>query len=45
MTGNGWLQILVFFLLVVACATPLGVYMKRVFEREHTFADIILSTD
>ncbi len=39
MTGNGWLQIFIFFLLVLACATPLGVYMKRVFEREHTFAD------
>ncbi len=39
MTGNGWLQIFIFFLLVLACATPLGVYMTRVFEREHTFAD------
>ena len=39
MTGNGWLQIVTFYLLVVACAKPLGVYMKRVFEREHTFAD------
>lgn len=39
MTANGWLQIFVFFALVVACAKPLGLYMSRVFEREHTFAD------
>jgi len=32
MTFNGWLQIIVFFLLVVAVTKPLGVYMFRVFE-------------
>ena len=39
MTANGWLQIFVFFALVLVCAKPLGLYMARVFEREHTFAD------
>ena len=42
MTANGWLQICFFFLLVLACAKPLGMYMARVFERKHTFADPIL---
>src|SRR5580693_6080410 len=41
MTANGWFQICFFFALVLACAKPLGVYMARVFEREHTFADSI----
>ncbi|MDQ2833813.1 MAG: potassium-transporting ATPase subunit KdpA [Acidobacteriota bacterium] len=39
MTANGWFQIFFFFALVLVCAKPLGVYMARVFEREHTFAD------
>ena len=34
MTANGWLQILVFFALVVAVTRPLGVFMYRVFEGE-----------
>jgi K+-transporting ATPase ATPase A chain len=39
MTANGWMQIFVFFALVLVCARPLGLYMARVFERERTFAD------
>lgn len=39
MTVNGWFQIFFFFALVLVCAKPLGLYMARVFEREHTFAD------
>jgi K+-transporting ATPase ATPase A chain len=39
MTANGWFQICFFFALVLVCAKPLGLYMTRVFEREHTFAD------
>src|SRR5216684_179811 len=39
MTANGWFQICVFFALVLVCAKPLGIYIARVFEREHTFAD------
>ncbi|CAN5442854.1 potassium-transporting ATPase subunit KdpA [soil metagenome] len=41
MTANGWFQIAIFFALVLVCAKPLGLYMARVFEREHTFADRI----
>lgn len=42
MTANGWLQILVFFALVLAVTKPLGIYMARVFERERTFLDPVL---
>ncbi len=39
MTINGWLQIFLFFTIVLALTKPIGIYMARVFEREHTFAD------
>jgi K+-transporting ATPase ATPase A chain len=39
MTWNGWLQILLFFGIILLITKPLGVYMARVFERERTFAD------
>jgi K+-transporting ATPase ATPase A chain len=42
MTANGWLQILLFFALVLLCAKPAGLYMARVFERESTWLDILL---
>ncbi|MBC7976079.1 MAG: potassium-transporting ATPase subunit KdpA [Myxococcales bacterium] len=32
MTPNGWLQIIVFFLIILAITKPLGAYMFRVFE-------------
>jgi K+-transporting ATPase ATPase A chain len=34
MTAIGWLQIIVFFVAIVAVTKPLGVYMFRVFEGE-----------
>jgi len=33
MTANGWVQILLFALIVFALVKPLGIYMFRVFER------------
>jgi K+-transporting ATPase ATPase A chain len=42
MTGNGWFQIVVFLLLVLAVTKPLGVFMARVFNRERTFLDPIV---
>src|SRR5882724_8511174 len=42
MSLNGWLQILFFFALILAVTKPLGVFMKRVFNREHTFLDFAL---
>jgi K+-transporting ATPase ATPase A chain len=43
MTLNGWLQILVFLALILAVTKPLGVFMARVFARERTFMDPVLS--
>lgn len=42
MTTNGWLQILLFFALVLLVTKPLGVFMARVFNRERTFLDPVL---
>jgi len=42
MTANGWFQIAVFLLLVVAVTKPLGVFIVRVFNRERTFLDPVL---
>lgn len=43
MTANGWLQILLFFGVILVLAKPMGVYMARVFEGERTFADPIFN--
>jgi K+-transporting ATPase ATPase A chain len=42
MTSNGWFQIAVFLLIVLAVTKPLGVYMARVFNREKTFLDPLM---
>src|SRR5262245_40518549 len=42
MTINGWLHILLFFLIILAITKPMGVFMTRVFKRERTFLDPIL---
>ncbi len=39
MTVVGWLDILVFSLLLLALTKPLGLYMQRVFEGEKTWLD------
>ncbi|MGA8230431.1 MAG: potassium-transporting ATPase subunit KdpA [Candidatus Acidiferrales bacterium] len=39
MTSNGWLQIGLFFLVVIAITKPLGVFITRVFNREKTLLD------
>src|SRR6516225_8075737 len=43
MTGNGWLQIAVFFLLVLACAKPLGLYIHAVMEGRRTWGSPLLA--
>ena len=43
MTQNGWLQILLFFCVVLVTVKPMGIYMARVFQREHTFLDRLFS--
>jgi potassium-transporting ATPase potassium-binding subunit len=42
MTANGWLQIGLFFAVLLAITKPLGVYMARVFAGEKTFLDPLL---
>jgi K+-transporting ATPase ATPase A chain len=42
MTLNGWLQILIFFALVLVVTKPLGLFIARVFKRERTFLDPLL---
>jgi K+-transporting ATPase ATPase A chain len=42
MTANGWLQILLFLVLVFLVTKPLGIFMARVFNREKTFMDPVL---
>jgi len=42
MTANGWFQIGVYLILLLAITKPLGVYMARVFSGEKTFMDLIL---
>jgi len=42
MTANGWLQIFLFFGLVLLVTKPVGLFMTRVFNRERTFMDPVL---
>ncbi len=42
MSLNGWLQISLFFLVVLALAAPVGTYMTAVFERRRTWLDPVL---
>jgi potassium-transporting ATPase potassium-binding subunit len=42
MTPNGWLQILLFFAVVLMVTKPIGLFMAKVFSREHTFLDPIM---
>src|ERR1051325_9140722 len=41
-TVSGWLQILFFFVVILAITKPLGVFMAHVFKRERTFVDPVL---
>ncbi len=42
MTASGWLQIILYFVLLLAVTVPLGAYMFRVFERRRTWLDVVL---
>ena len=37
MTANGWFQFLVYFLVLLACIRPLGIYMAGVFNGKYNF--------
>lgn len=42
MTLNGWLQIVLFFAIIVIVTKPMGIFMAHVFSRERTFLDPVL---
>ena len=42
MTANGWFQIALFFVILLAITKPVGAFMTRVFAREKTFLDPVL---
>lgn len=42
MTTYGWLQIVIYIVLLLLAVKPLGLYMARVFEGQWTFLDPIL---
>ena len=41
MTLNGWVQFLIFFVALVVCMRPLGIYMARVFTGKVTFLRLV----
>ncbi len=42
MTANGWIQIAIFAVIIIAITKPLGGYMTRVFNGERTFLSPLL---
>src|SRR5580698_7631589 len=42
MTSNGWLQIAIFFLLILACVKPLGSFIATVIEGRKNFLSPVL---
>ncbi|HWE50409.1 MAG TPA: potassium-transporting ATPase subunit KdpA [Bryobacteraceae bacterium] len=42
MTANGWIQITLFFLLILACAKPLGSFIATVIEGRRNFLTPVL---
>ena len=42
MTAIGWLQIILYCVIIVALVKPLGWYMTRVFNGERTFLSPVL---
>ena len=43
MTFNGWAQIIVFCAVIIGITRPLGAYLTRVFNGEHTFISPLLA--
>jgi K+-transporting ATPase ATPase A chain len=43
MTVGGWIQIVIYFVVLTALAVPLGRFMARVFEGERTFLSPVLA--
>ncbi|MFN9108615.1 MAG: potassium-transporting ATPase subunit KdpA, partial [Bacteroidota bacterium] len=43
MTGNGWLQLLLYFAVLFALVKPLGGFMARVYMGERNFLSPLLA--
>ncbi len=41
MTSNGITQVILYIIVLLACAYPLGIYMYKVYERKKTFLDFL----
>ncbi len=42
MTANGWLQFVLYCLILFACVRPVGIYLTRVVEGGRTWFDLVL---
>lgn len=42
MTANGWLQFVIYCLILLACVRPVGIYLTRVLEGGHTWLNPVL---
>jgi K+-transporting ATPase ATPase A chain len=42
MSANGWLQFAIYSILLLATIRPVGIYLSRVLEGEHTWLDPVL---
>jgi potassium-transporting ATPase potassium-binding subunit len=42
MNAFSWLQLILYIVILLALSKPLGAYMARVFQGEHTFLDLLL---
>jgi potassium-transporting ATPase potassium-binding subunit len=42
MSGNGWLQIFIYFAVLLLITKPMGIFLYRVYERKKTFLDPVL---
>jgi potassium-transporting ATPase potassium-binding subunit len=42
MTANGWMQIALYFAVVLLVTRPMGVFMAKVFSRERTWLDPVM---
>ena len=43
MTLNGWLQIIVYLIILVLLVKPLGLFMAKVYQGERTFLSPVIS--
>jgi K+-transporting ATPase ATPase A chain len=42
MNGFSWLQLIIYMLVLIALAKPIGTFMARVYQGEHTFLDPVM---